>query len=352
MTDEAKLLRRLQQVMDGYLTTQVLYAASELGVLDALASRPQTAAELAEAAGVAADPLRRILRGLVIEDVALENADGSFELTELGSALARRPGSLQVRGSFYYRAAAGLLDALRTGGTAFEAVYGQPFFGYLDGHPDAQAGFEGSMAGRAVAEARDVVAAYDFGAYRTIVDVGGGRGILLAAILDSAPQAAGILLDRPAPVEQARAHLAGAGLADRVRFVAGDFFEEVPTGGDAYLLARILHDWDDAAALKILDRCRAAMTPGSRLLVVDALLPERADQRGARRHSDGSAHARPLRLGGTNRKPPVDLDRPGGIQRSSASSRRIRRTGSRSSKPPLAEARDPETQSKVNRVAS
>ena len=278
MTDEAKLLRRLQQVMDGYLTTQVLYAASELGVLDALASRPQTAAELAEAAGVAADPLRRILRGLVIEDVALENGDGSFELTELGSALARRPGSLQVRGSFYYRAAAGLLDALRTGGTAFEAVYGQPFFGYLDGHPDAQAGFEGSMAGRAVAEARDVVAAYDFGAYRTIVDVGGGRGILLAAILDSAPQAVGILLDRPAPVEQARAHLAGAGLADRVRFVAGDFFEEVPTGGDAYLLARILHDWDDAAALKILDRCRAAMAPGSRLLVVDALLPERADR--------------------------------------------------------------------------
>ena len=132
----------------------------------------------------------------MIEEVAVENADGTFELTDLGFALARRSGPLQVRANLYYRAAAGLLDALRTGGTAFETVYGRPFFAYLDGDSDAQAAFEASMAGRAVAEARDVVAAYDFGAYRTIVDVGGGRGILLAAILDSAPQATGILLDR------------------------------------------------------------------------------------------------------------------------------------------------------------
>ena len=159
-----------------------------------------------------AGPLRRILRGLVIEEVSVENADGTFELTELGLALARRSGPLHVRANLYYRAAGGLLDALRTGGTAFETVYGQPFFAYLDGDSDAQAGFEASMAGRAVAEARDVVAAYDFGPYRTVVDVGGGRGILLAAILGAVPPATGILLDRPAPVEQARTHLAGAGL--------------------------------------------------------------------------------------------------------------------------------------------
>ncbi len=277
MTDEAQLARRLQQLMDGYLTTQVLYAASELGVLDALASRPQTAAELADAAGVAEGPLRRILRGLVIEEVSVERADGTFELTAVGLALARLPGPLQVRGSLYYRAAAGLLDAVRTGGTAFETAYGQPFFSYLDAEPEAQAAFEASMAGRAVAEARDVVAAYDFGPYRTIVDVGGGRGIMLAAILGAAPQATGVLLDRPEVVAQARSHLGGAGLSDRVRLVAGNFFDEVPAGGDAYLLARILHDWDDVAAGAILDRCRAAMAPGSHLLVVDALLPERAD---------------------------------------------------------------------------
>jgi hypothetical protein len=277
MTDEAQLPRRLQQLMDGYLTTQVLYAASELGMLDALATHPRTADELAEAVGVAASQLRRILRGLVIEAVAVENVDGTFELTVLGSALAQRSGPIHARANLYYRAAGGLLDALRSGGTAFERVYGRSFFAYLDADSDAQAAFEASMAGRAVAEARDVVAAYDFGPYRTVVDVGGGRGILLAAILGAASQATGILLDRPAPVEQARTHLAGVGLSDRVRFVAGDFFDEVPAGGDAYLLARILHDWDDAHAQEILSRCRTAMTPRSRLLVIDALLPERAD---------------------------------------------------------------------------
>lgn len=277
MTDEAQLARRLQQLMDGYLTTQVLYTASELGVLDGLAARPQTAVELAAAVGVAEGPLRRILRGLVIEEVSVERADGKFELTAVGLALTRLPGPLQVRGSLYYRAAAGLLDAVRTGRIPFEAVYGQPFFRHLDAEPEAQDAFEASMAGRAVAEAQDVVAAYDFGPYRTIVDVGGGRGIMLGAILDAVPQASGVLLDRPDVVTQARRHLDAAGLGDRVRLVSGDFFHAVPAGGDAYLLARILHDWDDDAAATILDRCRAVMTPGSHLLVVDALLPERAD---------------------------------------------------------------------------
>jgi predicted O-methyltransferase YrrM len=277
VTDEAQLARRLQALMDGYLTTQVLYAASALGVLDALATRPQTAADVAGAVGVAEGPLRRILRGLVIEEVSVERADGTFELTEVGVALARLPGPLQVRATLYYRAAGGLLDAVRTGGTAFETVYGQPFFRYLDTESEAQAAFEASMAGRAVAEARDVVAAYDFRPYRTIVDVGGGRGILLSAILHAVPHATGVLLDRPDVVAQARKHLGAAGLDDRVRLVTGDFFDEVPAGGDAYLLARILHDWDDDAAVAILDRCRTAMAPESHLLVVDALLPERAD---------------------------------------------------------------------------
>ncbi len=321
MTEATPLAQRLQQVMDGYLTTQLLYAASELGVLGRLAARPQTAAELARSVGVEPGPLARVLRGLVIEDVVIEDVviedvviedsaiedsaiedrviedrviedraiedraiedraaepgDGRFTLTPLGEALAGLAGPLRVRGGLYYRAAGGLLDALRTGATAFDTVYGRPFFAELDADRSAEAAFEASMAGRAVAEARDLVAAYDFGPYRTVVDVGGGRGVLLGAVLESVPEAAGILLDRPPAIRAARAHLAEAGLAERVRLVAGDFFEEVPAGGDLYLVARILHDWDDAAALRILRRCRAAMRPGARLLVVDALLPERA----------------------------------------------------------------------------
>ena len=278
MTESAPLAHRLQQVMDGYLTTQLLYAASELGVLDRLAARPQTAAELAGPVGVDPVPLARLLRGLVIEDVVAEPGDGTFALTPLGVALAGLAGPLRVRGSLYYRAAGGLVEALRAGGTAFDAVYGRPFFAQLDADRTAEAAFEASMAGRAVAEAQDLVAAYDFGPYRTVVDVGGGRGVLLGAVLESAPGAAGILLDRPSAIAAARAHLDGAGLAGRVRLVAGDFFAEVPADGDLYLVARILHDWDDTAALRILGRCRAAMRSGARLLVVDALLPERAHE--------------------------------------------------------------------------
>ena len=132
------------------------------------------------------------------------------------------------------------------------------------------------MAGRAAQEAEDVVAAYDFGALGRLVDVGGGRGVLLATILRAAPALAGTLLDREAVIPMARQHLETAGLADRVELVAGDFFAALPAGADAYLLSRVLHDWDDDDAARILTACRRAMTATSRLLVVEAVLPERA----------------------------------------------------------------------------
>lgn len=274
--NDVELTRRLHQLMDGYLTTQLLHAASESGALAALASGAQSAGQLAPAIGVDEPTLHRILRGLAIEDVVVEQPGGAFELTGLGSALANAAGPLRVRAGLYYRAAGGLLDALRTSGTAFETVYGRPFFAQLETDSDAASAFEASMAGRSVAEARDVVAAYDFTAHRTVVDVGGGRGVMLSTVLAAAPHATGILLDRPMVTDQARAHLDEAGLATRVRVVAGDFFDTVPAGGDVYLLVRVLHDWDDAAARAILQRCRQAMTTGAVLVVVDALLPDRA----------------------------------------------------------------------------
>jgi ubiquinone/menaquinone biosynthesis C-methylase UbiE len=137
------------------------------------------------------------------------------------------------------------------------------------------------MAGRSDQEAADVVAAYDFTELSTVVDVGGGRGVLLAAILASAANAHGVLLDREAAVPAARTHLESLGLAGRTNCVAGDFFAEVPAGGDAYVLSRVLHDWDDADAGRILATCRRAMAPGSRLLIVESILPERALDRPA-----------------------------------------------------------------------
>ena len=231
---------------------------------------PGTGPEVAAAVGADAGAMTRVLRGLALEGVVTEE-DGRFSLTPVGECLPAMAGPLAVRGELYYHGAEGLLEAVRSGGTAFERVYGAPFFAHLDAHPGASAAFEASMAGRARQEADAVVAAYDFGGVGSLVDVGGGRGVLLDAILRAAPGLSGVLVDRPDAVAAARANLGG-----RAECVVGDFFESVPAGADAYVLSRVLHDWNDEDALRILGVCRAAMGEGARLLVVDAILPERA----------------------------------------------------------------------------
>ena len=181
-----------------------------------------------------------------------------------------------MRAELYSRAAAGLLDALRDGGTPFERVFGDRFFDHLARTPDDEAAFNASMAGRGAREAGDVVAAYDFGGLRRLVDVGGGTGVLLSAILRATPALEGVLMDRPAAIEAARARLEADGLAARSECVAGDFFADVPAGADAYLLSRVVHDWPDDDAARILSACRAAMASDARVLLVEAVLPERA----------------------------------------------------------------------------
>jgi hypothetical protein len=132
------------------------------------------------------------------------------------------------------------------------------------------------MAARAAQEAADVVTAFDFRGCRQLVDVGGGGGILLAAILQQLPSLRGVLVDRAAAVAAARRRLAEAGLECRAECIDHDFFEAVPPGADTYLLSRVLHDWSDDDATRILEVCRRAAPDDARLLVVEALLPERA----------------------------------------------------------------------------
>ena len=139
-----------------------------------------------------------MLRGLALEEVVDELPDGRFALTPIGESLRALQGPIIVRGELYYAAAAGLLDAVRDGGVPFERVHGERFFEYLGHHADEEAAFHASMTARAHREADDVVAAYDFSAARHLVDVGGGNGVLLAAILRAAPELRAILLDRPA----------------------------------------------------------------------------------------------------------------------------------------------------------
>jgi O-methyltransferase domain/Dimerisation domain len=273
----------LARLLDGFITTQLLYVAAKLGVADVLADGPRTGAEIADAVGADHDALVRVLRGLVTDDVLAEEADGRFALTPVGECLRSGPGAALARGEVYYESAAGLLATVREGGTAFEHVHGERFFDHLARHPDREAAFQGSMAARSEQEAHDVAAAYDFSGMRRLVDVGGGRGILLAAILRANPDLHGVLTDREAAIPAARAHLDDASVGDRADCIAADFFTTVPADADAYMLSRVIHDWDDDDARRILSTCRGAMvdSPTSRLLVVEAILPERAHDRPA-----------------------------------------------------------------------
>jgi O-methyltransferase domain len=266
---------RMSQALDGYLTTQLAYVAAELGIADVLQGGPRSTSEIAALVG--AEPKR--LRGLVVEHVLTESDDDTFRLTAVGELLPAFKGAARVRARLYSTAAAGLLQAVRDGGTPFDHVFGRPFFQHLDGDAEDEAAFQASMAGRAEREAHLVVAAYNFAPApdrHVIVDVGGGNGVLLATILAAAPHANGVLLDRSAAVHSAQAYLESLGLAERVRCTSGDFFESVPAGGDTYLLSRVLHDWEDEDAVRILRCCRQATDRGARLVIVDVVLPDRA----------------------------------------------------------------------------
>jgi predicted O-methyltransferase YrrM len=267
----------LTRLMDGYLSTQMLYVAARLGIVDVLIDGPRTSADVAAAVGARPAPLHRLLRGLVMEGLLSEQPDGRFALTEAGRLLrAGGDGSLRgavlARGGLYYRAAAGLLDAIRDGGSAFRHVYGVDLFEHLASSPEDAASFQLSMLARSRQEAEAIATTYDFTPFRHVVDIGGGYGVTLTAILKACPGLRGTLFDRPDVAADARARLAAAGLAERITVVGGDFFEDVPGGGDVYVLSRVLHDWDDEKATRILSACRRVMPARGRVLIVDAIL--------------------------------------------------------------------------------
>jgi hypothetical protein len=266
-------------VRAGRLSTSIAVAA-RLGVADHLVDRPLGADELAERVGADPQALYRVLRLCANAGVFAELQGRRFGQTRL-SELLRGDREDSMRGlamlfeSPFLRAAwTELHTAVRTGGRAFDRAHGIPLFDYLTEHPDDAAVFDAAMVGASRQLIAAVLDAYDFSGFRTVVDVGGGNGALLALILAGNPDARGILCDLPAVADRAPALLADAGVADRCEVVAGDFFESVPTGGDAYVLTQIIHDWDDEAATRILTNCRAAMHDDARLLLGEAVLPD------------------------------------------------------------------------------
>jgi ubiquinone/menaquinone biosynthesis C-methylase UbiE len=269
----------MRDLLTGYRTTQMIIVAAKAGVADALAKGPRSAAELAAAANVDAQALYRVLRGLATFGIFKETADGRFELTPLAEHLrSDAPGSLNSVALIYsepwwWNAWGHMFDAVKTGKTAFNTVHGEDMFDFLNRHPEAAARFNAHMVSVTDAEARAIVAAYDFSKAKRLIDVAGGHGALLCEILKAHCGVSGALFDRAAVVAGAPPRFQQAGVADRCSFVAGDFFASVPSGFDAYVLKSIIHDWDDERALKILRNCRRAMTDDAKLLLVEHIIP-------------------------------------------------------------------------------
>jgi hypothetical protein len=273
---------QLMVLATGYFTARAVYVAARLGIADLLAGRTRDADDLARATDTHAPTLYRFLRALAAAGVLEHTADDRFALTAVGGALRAdapdsvRAGVLMFHHPMFWRSWEELLYSVRTGRPALDQVFGQPVFEYLATTPDAAAAYDGGMTGLNKALIPAIVAAGDFTRFDVIVDVAGGHGSLLAAVLAAAPRARGVLVDLPHVTAVARRTFAERGLADRTEVVTGSMFESVPAGGDAYVLKWILHDWDDAACVSILGNVRAAIRPEGRLLIVDRVLPERA----------------------------------------------------------------------------
>jgi len=271
---------QLIQMVTACWVSRMVYAAARLDLGDRLAEGPKSAAELEPALGVQAATLHRLMRGLASLGLFTSDAAGRFALTPLGAALRKGAhGSahatvLTLGGPMMWRGYEQIMYSLETGKTGFEKAFGMPVFDYLAAHPDEASLFSETMIGVHGDEPPAVAAAYDFSRFGTVVDVGGASGNLISAILarHSAPR--GVLFDLPHVVRDAPALLRAKGLAGRVSIEAGSFFETVPEGGDAYVLSHIIHDWSEAQCLTILGHCREAMRPGSRLLLVEMVLPD------------------------------------------------------------------------------
>jgi hypothetical protein len=263
----------------GFRTTQLVYVAAKLGLADLLAQEARTATDLAAATKVEPCALYRLLRALASLGIFAESDGGLFGMTPTAELLRRdRPGSLRSTvmlygDEFLWRAYGQLFRAVETGQSAFSLVYGQSFYDYLGEHPASAALFHEAMTGFSQQEEIAILSAYNFSRYRSIIDIGGGQGELVFALLRAHSNLKAAIFDRTPPSEESLQMFASCGFAARAQFLQWDFFTAIPKGHDVYLLKSVIHNWDDAAAITILGRCRDAMPAEARLLLAERVIP-------------------------------------------------------------------------------
>ena len=272
-------LFRVIDLCMGKWRAQAVYAAAELGVADALASGPRAVGEIARAVGAHEESLYRLLRALTVVGLFHEEGERRFSLTEAGALLRTdSPSSLRDWARYMgdpmtWAPWGELLHGVRTGESAFVQAFGTEPFAYLSEHPAKAAIFDGAMTAVSRLDSAAVAASYDFSGFRTVMDVAGGYGLLLATVLKATPGLRGILFEMPHVLDGARKFLAAEGVLERCTLVGGSFFEEIPAGADGIMMKHIVHDWGDEACERILRNCRTALPEGGKLLVLDALIP-------------------------------------------------------------------------------
>jgi hypothetical protein len=268
------------QIISGFWISRAVYVIGKLGIPDLLQTGPKTAAELASATNTHAPSLFRILRALVSVGV-LNSSDGErFAQTPLSETLVTdAPGSLRwfaisELGQEHYPAWGNVMHSVKTGEIAFDDFFGVDIWKYFQQNPEDAAVFNNSMSNITAAANEAITSLYDFSQFGTLVDVGGGHGGLITSILKQNPELKGVLFDAPEVIEGARPKIEAAGLANRLETVAGNFFQSVPAGGDAYIMKWIIHDWDDEKSNTILRNCRSQMPANGKLILVDSVVPE------------------------------------------------------------------------------
>lgn len=271
------------QVMDklfSFWVPKAVAIVAEYGIADLLQEGPRAAAQIAREVGVHEDSLYRMMRGLTTHGFFVEVEPGVFSNTPQTDILrTNHPNSIRwvamhAGQETNYAVVAHLHDAIKTGEPQFERVYGTSHFELLEQRPDLGEAFNQSMVTLTKMITPPLLSAFDFSRYRCLVDVGGGYGIMLAEILDKHPHLKGVLFDMPHVVSGAPKYLADHGVADRCEVVGGNFFEGVPSGGDAYLLKHIVHGFPEEQALQILKQCRNVMEVGAKVILIERVTDE------------------------------------------------------------------------------
>jgi hypothetical protein len=282
---------QLDRMITGYWLSQAVYAAAKFGIADLLKDGPRSVDDLAQKTATNPDALYRLLRALASVGIFCEGPPRKFSLTPLAEPLrsdvpnSKRALAL-MSGEEQFQAWSEIAYSIQTGKKAFDKVFGQPIFDYLSEHHDKARIFDAAMVGIHGRESGAILNAYDFTGINTVVDVGGGNGSQLVALLQGHPSMRGILFDLPHVIERAKPAIAALGLADRCKLVGGSFFDadafsHLPLppgkgrgeGSVAFFMRHIIHDWTDEESLTILRNCHRGMPVDGRLLVVESVIP-------------------------------------------------------------------------------